>query len=109
MTTTVSPEELGTLLKTGGVLLLDVRRRTDYESDPVHITGADWRDPEEVEVWSRGLARDRRVVVYCVKGGSVSRSITAALAEKGIPADYLEGGIAAWKESGRPTVGRRFP
>ena len=104
MATTVRPDELEPLLKTEGVLLLDVRRRTDYESEPGRIPGAEWRDPEQVTAWREGLSPDRRVVVYCVRGGSVSRSVTATLAEQGIPADYLEGGITAWKDSGRATV-----
>jgi len=107
MTATLTPQELEALLHTRTiptVMLLDVRRRTDYESEPGRIPGAEWRDPEQVAVWSAGLAPGRRLVVYCARGGSVSRSIAAALSEKGIAVEYLEGGIAAWKASGRPTV-----
>ena len=107
MTATLQPGELDALLHTQParkVMLLDVRRRADYESDPGRIPGAEWRDPEQVAAWSAGLAPDRRLVVYCARGGSVSRSVAAALAEKGIAVEYLEGGIAAWKASGRTTV-----
>jgi rhodanese-related sulfurtransferase len=103
MTATMPPDELYQLLQAGSVLLLDVRRRTDRDADPAGIPGSVWRDPEQVSDWSTGLPRDRQVVVYCVRGGSVSRSITAALSEKGIRAGFLEGGIAAWKASGRGT------
>ncbi len=103
MTTTIPLDELDRLMKAGDILLLDVRRRTDREADPAGIPGAEWRDPEQVGNWSTGLPRDRQVVVYCVRGGSVSRSVTAALSETGIQARYLEGGVEAWKASGRAT------
>ena len=103
MTTTIPPDELDRLMKAGDILLLDVRRRTDREADPAGIPGAEWRDPEQVGGWSTDLPHGRRVFVYCVRGGSVSRSVTAELAEKGIRTGYLEGGIEAWKASGRAT------
>jgi rhodanese-related sulfurtransferase len=103
MTTTIAPDELDRRLKTEDMILLDVRRRADRDVDPAGIPGAAWRDPEGVGDWSGALPRDRQVVVYCVRGGSVSQSITAALSEKGIRAGFLEGGITAWKASGRET------
>jgi rhodanese-related sulfurtransferase len=103
MTTTIAPDELDRRLKAEELILVDVRRRADRDVDPAGIPGATWRDPEAVGDWSGALPQDRQVVVYCVKGGAVSRSITAALSEKGIQASYLEGGITAWKASGRET------
>jgi len=103
MSTTLPPDELDQLLKAGGVLLLDVRRKTDRDADPAGIPGAEWRDPEAVNDWRANLPRDRPVVVYCVRGGSVSRSVTAALSETGTRPRYLEGGVEAWKASGRAT------
>jgi rhodanese-related sulfurtransferase len=103
MTTTIGPDDLDRRLEAEDMILVDVRRRADRDVDPAGIPGATWRDPTGVGDWSGALPRDRQVVVYCVKGGSVSRSITAALSEKGIRASYLEGGITAWKASGRET------
>jgi len=40
------------------------------------------------------------VVVYCVKGGAVSQSITATLTGKQVNARFVEGGLRAWKEAG---------
>jgi rhodanese-related sulfurtransferase len=82
------------------VTLLDVRRKADYEAEPNLIPGASWRDPEQVESWSRDLPKDRPVVVYCVRGGSVSQSITATLTGKRVNARFVEGGLKAWKEAG---------
>jgi len=100
MKPTLSPRELKKLLDRKSVTLLDVRRKADYEAEPNLIPGAAWRDPGEVESWSRELPKDRPVVVYCVKGGSVSQSITETLTGKQVNARFVEGGLKAWKESG---------
>jgi rhodanese-related sulfurtransferase len=100
MNTTIRPEELKKLLKSKDLVLLDVRRKADYEAEPDLIPGAAWRDPEQVQNWSRELPKDKPVVVYCVKGGSVSQSITATLTGKQVTARFVEGGLKAWKEAG---------
>jgi rhodanese-related sulfurtransferase len=100
MSPPLSPSELKKLLDSKSVTLVDVRRKADYEAEPDLIPGAAWRDPEQVESWSRELANDRPVVVYCVKGGAVSQSITATLTGKQVNARYVEGGLKAWKEAG---------
>jgi rhodanese-related sulfurtransferase len=100
MATAIPPDELKRLLEAQAVTLLDVRRKADREADPRRIPGADWQDPEQVEVWARRLSGEKRVVAYCVKGGSVSQSITEALTRKNLNACYLQGGLKAWEESG---------
>ena len=94
----IRPDELKELLKSTSLLLVDVRRRIDYDADPETIPGASWRDPERIEDWVHELPREMRVVVYCVKGGAVSQATAAALVKKDIDARYLEGGLKAWKE-----------
>jgi len=96
----LSPNELKKLLDSQSVTLLDVRRKADYAAEPDLIPGAAWRDPEQVESWSRELPKERPVVVYCVKGGSVSQSITATLTGQQVNARFIEGGLKAWKEAG---------
>jgi len=100
MNRTIQPKELKELLeKDEETVILDVRRRTDYESDDNMIPGAVWRDPEEKEMWIENIPRDKEVVIYCVKGGSVSNSVLDFLLSKDIKARYVEGGIKAWKEA----------
>jgi rhodanese-related sulfurtransferase len=82
------------------VIILDVRRKSDYESDSQTIPGAQWHDPEKVAEWSKTLPKDKDIVVYCVRGGSVSQAVAGALLEKNLNAKYVEGGVSAWKESG---------
>ena len=100
MSPAVSPSELKKLLDSKSVTLVDVRRKADYEAEPNLIPGAAWRDPEQVGSWSRELPKDRPVVVYCVKGGAVSQSITATLIGKQVNARFVAGGLKAWKEAG---------
>jgi len=107
MSRTISPDELSRLLadrKT--VLLLDVRRRVEYDTDGRKIPGAAWLDPERLAQWSTALPLDRRIVVYCARGGTVSNAIVNQLQAKGIKACFIEGGIEAWRQAGGTTVGK---
>lgn len=98
MSGTISPQELKERLASADApVVIDVRRASDYEQDPVALPGAVWRDPSRVEDWGPELANDRDVVIYCVRGGSVSRSVLDALVERGVNARFIEGGIEAWK------------
>ncbi len=100
MNKTITPEELKSLKESRrNLTILDVRRKSDYETDSNKIPGAAWRNPEAVEAWRDELA-GQEVIFYCVRGGSVSKSVSERLAEKNINARYIEGGIAAWIDSG---------
>ena len=48
MNTAIGPEDLKKLLQSSDVVLLDVRRKADYDADPHLIPGAAWRNPEVV-------------------------------------------------------------
>ena len=96
MADTLTPQELKALQGTSSVTVLDVRRRSDYESGPAGIPGAVWKGPEQVDAWSSELSKDNPVVIYCVRGGSVSLSVQAALQAKDFEVRFMEGGLAAW-------------
>src|SRR5574340_171003 len=70
MTRTITPQELKEMLES--VTVLDVRRKADHDADPGMIPRAAWRDPEKVDEWSNGIPAGKEVVIYCVRGGSVS-------------------------------------
>ena len=96
---TVTPDELEALLKgENPPRVLDVRRLADRTGDPAGIPGAAWRDPEKVAAWGKDLGSGE-VVVYCVRGGSVSRSVQEKLREENISVRFIEGGLEAWKRS----------
>jgi uncharacterized protein len=105
MTHSIDIAELNNRLKGGAsITLLDVRRKTDAEANPQCIGGAVYHDPEKIEGWVKGLPTGKPAVVYCVKGGSVSQSVTERLRTEGIEAVFLEGGLKAWTEGGQPVV-----
>ena len=104
MSETITSDELEIMLNGHNPpRVIDVRRKSDYESDPSMIPGAIWMDPEKVHAWSKELG-DEDVVIYCVRGGSVSKSTVEKLHRLNINARYIEGGIVSWKESGKSVI-----
>ena len=85
--------------KEKNILVLDVRRDADYEADREMIPGAIKRNPEQVEQWTQEIPKDKDVVVYCIRGGSVSNSVIDKLLVAGVSARYIEGGWEAYKKS----------
>ena len=95
---TLTPDELRCELASATPpLVVDVRRAEDHEGGPEGGPGADWRAPALLEDWAGGLPAGAEVVVYCVRGGSVSQAVQADLASRGVKARFLEGGLAAWQ------------
>jgi rhodanese-related sulfurtransferase len=98
MSTSIAATELKNKLSQKKVCLLDVRRKADFEKSPKTIEGAVWHDPEKMAEWSKALPKDQELVVYCVKGGSVSQSVADALQESHPEVKFLEGGILGWPD-----------
>lgn len=106
MSRTITAQELKTVLAQGDhPILLDVRRKNDYDADRVKLPGAQWHDPEQIAEWSKSLPHGKEVMIYCARGGSVSNSVVDQLRGQGIPARFIEGGIEAWKREGGNVVG----
>lgn len=105
MERTISPASLKSMLN--DVVVLDVRRESDYAASQEILPGSVWRDPEGIDAWLGEVLTDRDVVIYCVRGGSVSNSVVDRLQAAGVRARYIEGGIEGWKAaSGSVTVKR---
>jgi rhodanese-related sulfurtransferase len=101
----ITAEDLQNVMgKNPDILLLDVRRKADYDSDPVMIPRAAWKDPEQVNEWCGDLPPGKDIVVYCVRGGSVSNSVLDRLLQNNLKARYIEGGLAGWKNFGGGTI-----
>jgi len=83
------------------ILVLDVRRNADYEADKEMIPDAIRRNPEQIDQWVQEIPKDKDVVVYCIRGGSVSNSVVDKLLAAGVNVRYIEGGWEAWKKSGQ--------
>ena len=104
MERTISP---GTLkAEIDGKLILDVRRVGDLSTSTEQLAGARWQDPENVSVWADTMPKDRHIVLYCVRGGSVSNSVVDTLQAKGLNARFIEGGIEGWKATGGGVVSK---
>jgi len=101
MSRSITPDDLKQLLsQRKNVLVLDVRRKSDYQTNTQKIPGAAWLDPDKLAQWSTALPLDRDIVIYCVRGGSVSNSVAEQLQAKGVKAFFIEGGFEAWIKSG---------
>lgn len=98
MERTIKPETLKSELS--GKHLIDVRRKNDLDASTEQVPGASWHDPEQLAQWVDSLPKDRDIVLYCVRGGSVSNSVVDALQAKGLKARFIEGGIEGWKAAG---------
>lgn len=83
-------------------ILLDVRRKADYEQAPQMLPGATWRDPQKIDTWIQSLPLNSVVVNYCVKGGPVNQSTMDRLQKGGFNAFFLEDGLKAWVAGGNP-------
>jgi rhodanese-related sulfurtransferase len=108
MERTIKPEMLRSLMQARqDVVVFDVRRKADYDADAGKIAGAMWLDPEKVVQWSTALPHNKEIVIYCLRGGSVSNAVVDVLQGKGFKARYIEGGIEAWKGAGGETVAKQ--
>ncbi len=97
----ITPQQLMTLLaQAPAPLVVDVRREAVFRSAPDRIAGAQRRDPATVADWSATLPAAKQIVVYCVHGHEVSQNAARALREQGLSAQFLEGGIEAWRAAG---------
>src|SRR5512134_762325 len=79
--------------------LLDVRSEAVRAADPRLVPAA--RALREAETTLDALARltadlTGPVVVICAEGHRRSQGVAALLRSAGVPAEYLEGGQAAW-------------
>jgi rhodanese-related sulfurtransferase len=100
MSRTITPQALKERMdESKDLLMLDVRRTADYEADKEMIPGAVRHNPEQVDQWVQEIPKDKDVVVYCIRGGSVSNSVVDKLLAADINVRYIEGGWEAWKKS----------
>ncbi len=108
MNTSISSSELQAAVRSGRPpLVIDVRKRPAFTAGPDMIAGALRRDPERVDPWAAELPGASSVVVYCVHGHEVSQNVAKALAERGIAARYLEGGMEeGWRAAGGELIGK---
>ncbi|PZQ45479.1 MAG: sulfurtransferase [Rhodovulum sulfidophilum] len=104
----ITPERLAKLIGTPRCpTLLDVRAESVRATDPRLLPGARALEPREAT--TEGLAALASalagpVVVICAEGHRRSQGAAALLRSRGVAAEYLEGGHAAWTAAGLPLV-----
>ncbi len=96
----LTPAQIESKLAEGRAVLIDVRE--EFEHAEEKIEGAALHplsklDAAEVEKTAEG----REILLHC-RSGNRSGKAMAKLAESGVSASHLAGGIEAWKASGRP-------
>lgn len=101
MERSITPDSLKT--KLDDLHVLDVRRLSDIAVSSEKLPGAHWHDPEKITEWMNQLPRDKNIVLYCVRGGSVSNGVVDTLQAQGFKARFVEGGIEGWKAAGGQT------
>lgn len=94
---TLSMEQLRDKMKSGNIILLDVRPKDEYEAG--HIAGAVSVPMDELDLYLPNLPRDVEVVAYC-RGPYCVYSAQAAekMQREGIVAFRLEEGVNEWLE-----------
>jgi rhodanese-related sulfurtransferase len=84
-------------------VLIDVRTREEFASDPRLLPGSCLRNFANVSAWANEF-RNRQVIVVCQKGLALSQGVAASLRYEAIDAQTLEGGFGAWRESSQLLV-----
>jgi rhodanese-related sulfurtransferase len=103
-TTTISVEKLSRLIGTPkSPRLIDVRTDEAFAADPRLIPGAVRRSHEALATWV-GSLHAHSAIVICQHGHKLSEGVAAWLRHEGVPAEVLEGGHAAWVDTGKPVV-----
>ncbi len=107
MSNSVTSEALAAALQAHNSLqLIDVRRKAAFDASDEIITGAIWRNPDDLGHWISTLDVNHPVVVYCVRGHEVGKDCAALLEAAGFDASYLVGGLEEWAAGSHPTVSK---
>lgn len=61
----ISKEEVKPLLGKSNVIILDVRRKSDWEKSDKKIKGAIFEDHSKFETWFNKYTKDKKLILYC--------------------------------------------
>ena len=80
--------------------VLDARPAHYFSRYNDMMKGAIWRDPAQIDEWSKELSPSEPVFVYCAYGFHVGCRVAAELCERGFDAKFLRGGLSSWYAAG---------
>ena len=61
----ISKDELKAKLVSPGMILIDVRAESDWETSDEKIKGARRMVPAAVDTWAATLPKDKEIILYC--------------------------------------------
>jgi rhodanese-related sulfurtransferase len=103
----ISPEKLALALNAEQApLIIDVRKAEDFAASEYLMPGS-VRWDYNAGAPLPAAQKDQPVLAYCVKGLSVGIGGAERLQAAGFQANFLEGGLKAWREAGLPSVKKR--
>ncbi|WP_037306966.1 chromate resistance protein ChrB domain-containing protein [Ruegeria halocynthiae] len=79
-------------------LLIDVCLDPDFEADPFLIPGSVRHPAQDITDLAK-LIGDQAAVIICQKGKKLSQGVVSWLRSEGCIAEYLEGGMYAWRDT----------
>lgn len=97
METSISITELKEMINEPNVLVLDVRKPSEYNEG--HIPHAKNIPVDDLETHFSELPANKLIVTTCGRGGGRARRAHALLVEKGIASKWLEGGSLGYLDT----------
>ncbi|MES0861311.1 sulfurtransferase/chromate resistance protein [Ruegeria sp. SCPT10] len=94
----ITPKQLLRLIGTPQApVLIDICVDEDFEADPFLIPGSGRHPASDIDGLITRVGNHHSVII-CQKGKKLSQGIVSWLRSEGCKAEYLEGGIYAWRE-----------
>ena len=84
-------------------VVIDICLDEDFAEDP-RLVPSSFRHPFDTIGELASSLQCRRVVLVCQKGLKLSQGSAAVLRDHGIAAEFLGGGVVAWRDAGLPMI-----
>lgn len=95
----ITVSQLNRLIGTpDGPEIVDVCIDEDFTADPFLIPGS-WRHPHTDMAGLTARLSGRQAVIVCQRGKKLSQGVAAWLSAEGLQAQYLQGGMFAWRDA----------
>ena len=99
----MTPEQISRKLSAEGGNVYDVRSHGYFDPRATRIAGAQRLDPNALPGSAADVVEGQTVYLYCTcSGEATSARVARVLAEQGIAAIVIKGGLREWKKAGLP-------